>query len=123
MDITERKHVEDKIREQEAELRQIQDAAPRHLSELRSDGSHLYINQSSFDYTNLQPVSTLKASHVSSTHASEEEHSNAGKVKPCSIPFLHCTTNALPGYYPDDRRQRAVIHERSGLFCFPGLQT
>jgi PAS domain-containing protein len=31
MDITERKHVEDKIREQEAELRQILDATPQHL--------------------------------------------------------------------------------------------
>jgi PAS domain S-box-containing protein len=53
MNITERKHVEDKIREQEAELRQILDAAPLHLSVLRSDGSHLYINQSSLDFLDL----------------------------------------------------------------------
>jgi formate hydrogenlyase transcriptional activator len=50
MDITERKQAEDKIREQEAELRQILDAAPQHLSVLRGDGSHLYINQSSLDF-------------------------------------------------------------------------
>src|ERR1700761_7984013 len=53
MDITERKKAEDKIREQEAELRQILDAAPQHLSVLRSDGSHLYINQSSLDFLGL----------------------------------------------------------------------
>ena len=53
MDITERKQAEDKIREQEVELRQILDAAPQHLSVLRSDGSHLYINQSSLDFLGL----------------------------------------------------------------------
>src|SRR5580704_8716858 len=53
MEITERKLAEDKIREQESELRQILDAAPQHLSVLRSDGSHLYINQSSLDFLGL----------------------------------------------------------------------
>jgi PAS domain S-box-containing protein len=53
MDITERKQAENKIRDQEAELRQILDAAPQHLSVLRSDGSHLYINQSSLDFLGL----------------------------------------------------------------------
>jgi formate hydrogenlyase transcriptional activator len=53
MDITARKQAEDKIREQERELRQILDAAPQHLSVLRSDGSHLYINQSSLDFLGL----------------------------------------------------------------------
>jgi formate hydrogenlyase transcriptional activator len=53
MDITERKQAEDKIREQEVEFRQILDAAPQHLSVLRGDGSHLYINQSSLDFLGL----------------------------------------------------------------------
>jgi formate hydrogenlyase transcriptional activator len=53
MDITERKKAEDKIREQEVELRQILDAATQILSVLRSDGSHLYINQSSLDFLGL----------------------------------------------------------------------
>ncbi|HEX4164922.1 MAG TPA: sigma 54-interacting transcriptional regulator, partial [Bryobacteraceae bacterium] len=52
-DITERKQAEDKVREQEVELRQILDAAPQHLSVLSSDGSHLYINQSSLDFLGL----------------------------------------------------------------------
>jgi formate hydrogenlyase transcriptional activator len=53
MDVTERKQAEDKIREQEVELRQILDAAPQHLSVLRGDGSHVYINQSSLDFLGL----------------------------------------------------------------------
>src|SRR5579862_6267402 len=53
MDVTERKQAEEKIREQEVELRQILDAAPQHLSVLRSDGTHLYINQSSLDFLGL----------------------------------------------------------------------
>jgi PAS domain S-box-containing protein len=53
MDVTERKQAEEKIRGQEVELRQILDAAPQHLSVLRSDGSHLYINQSSLDFLGL----------------------------------------------------------------------
>jgi PAS domain S-box-containing protein len=53
MDVTERKQAEEKIREHEVELRQILDAAPQHLSVLRSDGSHLYINQSSLDFLGL----------------------------------------------------------------------
>ena len=52
-DVTERKQAEDKIREHEVELRQILDAAPQHLSVLRGDGSHLYINQSSLDFLGL----------------------------------------------------------------------
>jgi formate hydrogenlyase transcriptional activator len=50
MDITERKQAEDKIREQEVELRQTLDAATQYLSVLRGDGSHLYINQCSLDF-------------------------------------------------------------------------
>jgi PAS domain S-box-containing protein len=53
MDVTERKQAEEQIREQEVELRQILDAAPQHLSVLRRDGSHLYINQSSLDFLGL----------------------------------------------------------------------
>jgi formate hydrogenlyase transcriptional activator len=53
MDITERKQAEDKIREQEVEFRRILDATPQHLSVLRGDGSHLYINQSSLDFLGL----------------------------------------------------------------------
>jgi formate hydrogenlyase transcriptional activator len=50
MDITERKKAEEKIREKEAELRQIMDAAPQFLFVLGSDGSRLYANQSVLEF-------------------------------------------------------------------------
>jgi formate hydrogenlyase transcriptional activator len=50
VDITERKQAEDKIREQEVELRQTLDAATQYLSVLNADGSHLYTNQCSLDF-------------------------------------------------------------------------
>jgi formate hydrogenlyase transcriptional activator len=53
MDVSERKQAEEKIREQEVELRQILDVAPQHLVVLGSDGSRLYINQVSLDFRGL----------------------------------------------------------------------
>jgi formate hydrogenlyase transcriptional activator len=53
MDITERKQAEEKIREQEVELRQILDAAPQFLFVLGSDGSRLYANRSVLDFRGL----------------------------------------------------------------------
>jgi len=50
VDITERKQAEDKIREQEVELRKTLDAATQYLSLLNADGSHLYTNQCSLDF-------------------------------------------------------------------------
>src|SRR6202051_2476670 len=50
MDITERRQAEEKIREQELELRQIMDAAPQFLFVLGSDGSRLYANQSVLEF-------------------------------------------------------------------------
>jgi len=53
MDITERKQAEEKIREQEVELRQILDVAPQFLFVLGSDGSRLYANQSVLEFRGL----------------------------------------------------------------------
>ena len=49
-DITAAKQAEEKIREQEVELRQILDAAPLQFVVLGSDGSRLYVNQFSRDF-------------------------------------------------------------------------
>jgi formate hydrogenlyase transcriptional activator len=49
-DTTERKQAEEKIRAQEAELRQVVEFAPQHVAVLGSDGSRLYLNQAGLDY-------------------------------------------------------------------------
>ena len=48
-----RKHAEEKIREQEAELRQVLDLAPQHIVVLGPEGSHLYSNQAALNYYGL----------------------------------------------------------------------
>ena len=52
-DITDRKQAEEKIREQEAELRQLLELAPQHITVLGPDGSRLYLNQAGLDYHGL----------------------------------------------------------------------
>jgi formate hydrogenlyase transcriptional activator len=49
-DITERKHAEERIREQEIELRQMLDLAPQHVFVQGPDGDRLYANQAALDY-------------------------------------------------------------------------
>jgi PAS domain S-box-containing protein len=51
--VTGRKHAEEKIREQEAELRQVLDLAPQHIIVLGPEGSRLYTNQAALNYYGL----------------------------------------------------------------------
>jgi len=53
IDITERKASEVKIREQEAELRQMLDLAPQQVAVLGSGGERLYANRVALDYIGL----------------------------------------------------------------------
>ena len=82
MDVTERKQAEEKIRGQEVELRQILDAAPQHLSVLRSDGSHLYINQSSLDFLGLTLEEWQKRDIRELVHPDDAERVGAKGSKP-----------------------------------------
>jgi formate hydrogenlyase transcriptional activator len=52
-DITERKTAEEKIREQEAELRQMLDLMPQYLGVLGPDGTPLYANRASLEYLGM----------------------------------------------------------------------
>ena len=53
VDTTERRRAEEKIREQEAELRQMLDLTPQYLAVLGHDGSPLYANRASLDYLGM----------------------------------------------------------------------
>ncbi len=52
-DIHDRKQAEEKVKDQERELRQIVDVAPQHVSVVGPDGKHLYANQVALDYYGL----------------------------------------------------------------------
>jgi PAS domain S-box-containing protein len=49
-EIEERKIAEERIREQETELRQILDLTPQHIGVLAPDGSRLYVNHTALEY-------------------------------------------------------------------------
>jgi PAS domain S-box-containing protein len=53
IDIEERRAAEDKIRQGEAELRQMLDLTPQCLGVLGADGSHIYANRASLDYLGM----------------------------------------------------------------------
>jgi PAS domain S-box-containing protein len=50
IEIQERKIAEQRIREQETELRHILDLTPQHIGVLAPDGSRLYVNQTALEY-------------------------------------------------------------------------
>jgi formate hydrogenlyase transcriptional activator len=52
-DITERKHAEQKLKEQEMELQQMLDLTPQYLGVLGADGSPIYANRASLDYLGM----------------------------------------------------------------------
>src|SRR5713226_7858836 len=53
IDVTERKTAEGKIREQEAELRQMLDLTPQYLGVVGADGRPIYANRASLDYLGM----------------------------------------------------------------------
>ncbi len=71
-DITERKHAEERIREQEVELRQILDLTPQHVAVLGPDRSNIYVNKEALDYHGL----TLEEWRSSNRHTLEEWRSS-----------------------------------------------
>ena len=52
-DITERKVAEERVRGQEAELRQMMDLTPQYLGVLGADGTPIYANRASLDYLGM----------------------------------------------------------------------
>ena len=85
-DITDRKHAEEKIREQEMELRQILDAAPQHVAVLGPDGTRLYLNRAALDYhgftleqwQNLDPQSLFHPDDWERAHRGVENALSSG---------------------------------------------
>jgi PAS domain-containing protein len=55
IDVTERKAAEEKIREQEMELRQMLDLAPQQIAVFGPGGERLFANRIALDYVGLSP--------------------------------------------------------------------
>ena len=78
IEIEERKTAEEKIREQETELRQILDLTPQHIGVFGPDGSRLYANHTALEYFGItleqwrEPGSSFIELHL--VHPDDREH-------------------------------------------------
>jgi PAS domain S-box-containing protein len=76
VDVTERKVAEEKVRGQEAELRQMLDLTPLYLMVLGYDGSPLYANRASLDYLGMSLDEWRQKSIRTDLHPDDEERLN-----------------------------------------------
>jgi PAS domain S-box-containing protein len=76
-DIEDRKRAEDKIREQEAEFRQIVDLAPQLVGVFGSDFERLYANRMTLDYHGVRLDEWRQLSRGSVTHPDDSERVKA----------------------------------------------
>jgi PAS domain S-box-containing protein len=74
IDIQERKIAEEKIREQETELRQIVDLTPQHIGVFGPDGSPLYANRAALEYFGITLDQWRDCSRINSVHPDDREH-------------------------------------------------
>jgi PAS domain S-box-containing protein len=76
IEIQERRIAEQRIREQETELRQILDLTPQHIAVLAPDGSRLYVNHTALEYFGITLEQWRKPGRVpySLAHPDDREH-------------------------------------------------
>src|SRR6266480_6659261 len=75
-DITDHRRAEQRIREQETELRQILDLTPQHIGVLAPDGSRLYVNHTALEYFGITLEQWREPGRVpnSLAHPEDREH-------------------------------------------------
>src|SRR6266536_1733795 len=81
IEIEERKIAEEKIREQETELRQILDLTPQHLYVFGPDGGLLYVNQFALAYLGADLAEMVAASRINFIHPDDRQGYLAEKEK------------------------------------------
>src|SRR5208337_38728 len=64
IDIEDRKRAEEKLRQEEMELRQIVDVIPQHIFVLEPDGRFLYVNRRDLEYFGLTLEDVLAPDHL-----------------------------------------------------------
>jgi PAS domain S-box-containing protein len=88
-DVSEQRHAESVIREQEAELRQVVDTIPAIVWVARPDGSNSYANNRFVDYFGMPPEQFAGSGWHAATHPDDLERHNAkwlacvASGKPC----------------------------------------
>jgi formate hydrogenlyase transcriptional activator len=76
-DIEDRKLAEEKLRQEERELRQITDAIPHNIVVMEPDGTRLYANRTFHEYTGMKPEEIDSDSfHAEKTHPDDLERLN-----------------------------------------------
>jgi formate hydrogenlyase transcriptional activator len=76
-DIEDRKWVEEKLRQDEIELRQIADAIPHNIVVIRPDGTRLYANRTFLEYTGVEPEDVhSEGLYAQKLHPDDLEQSN-----------------------------------------------
>src|SRR6266403_3508173 len=76
-DIEDRKRAEEKLRQDEIELRQITDAIPHNIVVMGPDGTRLYANRTFHEYTGIKPEEVNSDSfHAEKVHRDDLERLN-----------------------------------------------
>src|SRR5262249_40703637 len=81
LEVTERKRAEDKIREQEKELRHILDLTPQQTFVFGPDGSPLYANRVALEYFGVEIDQFLAESRIHFVHPDDRERFFAEREK------------------------------------------
>src|SRR6267142_2654253 len=101
-DIEERKAAEQKIREQETELRNLLDLMPQQVFVFGPDGSPIYANQGAFEYFGVDADQLLSESRINFVHPDDREY------------FLAERNKALLTEAPHEFEARLLRHD--GIF-------
>src|SRR5712672_605149 len=102
LDIEERKAAEQKIREQETELRKLVDLMPQQVFVFGPDGSPIYANQGAFEYFGVDADQLLSESRINFVHPDDREY------------FLAERNKALLTEAPHEFEARLLRHD--GIF-------
>jgi PAS domain S-box-containing protein len=81
IDIEDRKRAEEKVREQETELRQILDLAPQHVFVFEPDTNPVYANQVALEYYGVGLEQLLAESRINLVHPDDRERFLAEREK------------------------------------------
>ncbi len=81
LDIEERKAAEQKIREQETELRNLLDLMPQQVFVFGPDGRPIYANQGAFEYFGVDPDQLLAESRINFVHLDDRKYFLAERNK------------------------------------------